>query len=217
MHKSWNDWISKRSRENDFKQAKAYVKKRQAEGHIVYPPNNKVMHAFDYSLDNIKVVILGQDPYHGPEQAHGLAFSVKNEIPPPSLKNIIKEVKAEGFKPQEKVLKGNLETWAEQGVFLLNCFLTVEKSKPKSHHKIGWETFTDSVISYLSEYHNNIVFILWGNSSKEKEKLIDSNRHYILKSPHPSGFSAHKGFFGNNHFILANKYLEKYNKTGINW
>ena len=151
-----------------------------------------------YSLDQVKVVILGQDPYHGPNQAHGLCFSVPNSIkPPPSLINIFKELEDDIGKKID-FTNGNLEHWAKQGVFLLNTTLTVERSRPLSHQKLGWNIFTDKVISTINKSRENIVFILWGSFAQSKKELIDSNKHLILTAPHPSPLSAHRGFFGIN-------------------
>ena len=186
----------------------------------VYPPGNLIFNAFNKTpFDNIKVVIIGQDPYHGYGQAHGLCFSVPKGVQiPPSLLNIYKELS------QEKELNfkipnhGNLERWAEQGVLLLNTTLTVRANTPTSHKGKGWETFTNSVIKIISEQKQNIVFLLWGGFAKTKEKLIDTKKHYILKSVHPSPLSANRGgWFGNNHFVLTNKFLKSKKISEINW
>ena len=167
-------------------------------------------------LEDTKVVILGQDPYHGPNQAHGLCFSVRQEVSiPPSLRNIFTEIHNDLGTPIPP--NGNLTRWAQQGVLLLNATLTVEAHKPGSHQKKGWELFTDAVISTVSEVQERVVFLLWGAYAKQKASLIDASKHLILTSPHPSPYSADRGFFGNRHFSQANKYLEKYQLKPIVW
>ncbi len=185
--------------------------------HTVYPEKENIWRAFQLSFFDIKVVILGQDPYHGLGQAEGLAFSVpEGSKLPPSLKNIYKEIELE-FGVKKDFQNGNLKLWVDQGVFLLNSVLTVRENTPASHQGLGWEKFTDYVIESLSDQRSNLVFILWGNYAKQKKSLIDSNKHLILDSAHPSPFSANRGFFGNNHFIKANQYLESNNLEIINW
>lgn len=184
---------------------------------IVYPPLTDVFKAFDKcSFENTKVVILGQDPYHGAGQANGLSFSVSKGIKiPPSLRNIFKELKDDvGV---EYPGHGDLSSWAEQGVLLLNATLTVEEGKPGSHQKMGWEDFTDSVIEGISKHKKNVVFILWGAFAQQKEELINAERHCIIKSPHPSPFSARKGFFGSKPFSKTNAYLSENQKGKIDW
>lgn len=183
----------------------------------VYPPASKIFAAFDYCpLDTLSVVILGQDPYHGPGQANGLAFSVSEGVAlPPSLKNIFKEVDAEFT--TGLITDGNLERWARQGVLLLNAALTVEAHTPMSHQKIGWLQFTDAVIKTVSERCDNVVFMLWGNFAISKAALIDASKHLVLKSVHPSPLSANRGFFGCGHFEAANRYLESKGKNIIDW
>ena len=184
----------------------------------VYPKPEEVFKAFWLTpFSKVKVVILGQDPYHGTHQAHGLCFSVpKGVTPPPSLKNIYKEIEDD-----EQIKKdfndGNLEPWAEQGVFLLNAILTVIAHQPASHSKKGWEEFTDYIIKTLSDKRENLVFILWGNYARSKKSLIDPKKHLILESAHPSPFSAYSGFFGCKHFSKANKYLEEHQIKKISW
>jgi uracil-DNA glycosylase len=184
----------------------------------IYPTAINVFKAFELTpFDSVKVVILGQDPYHGQGQAQGLSFSVPTGMRlPPSLQNIYKEIEAE-FGIQKDFTNGDLSHWAEQGVLLLNSVLTVQANKPASHQKIGWEEFTDLVISRLSEKRSGLVFILWGNFAKSKASLIDQNKHLILQSPHPSPFSARRGFFGNGHFSQCNQYLESHNIKAIQW
>lgn len=184
----------------------------------VYPKPEEVFKAFWLTpFSKVKVVILGQDPYHGTHQAHGLCFSVSQGIiPPPSLKNIYKEIEDDlGIKKDFN--DGNLEPWAEQGVFLLNAILTVIAHQPASHSKKGWEEFTDYIIKTLSDKRENLVFILWGNYARSKKTLIDQTKHLILESAHPSPFSAYSGFFGSKHFSKANKYLEEHRIKKISW
>ncbi len=184
----------------------------------IYPKPQDIFAAFQKTpFSQVKVIILGQDPYHGENRAHGLSFSVPDGInPPPSLKNIYKEIEQE-FGVKKDYSCGNLEIWAKQGVFLLNSVLTVEKGKPASHQKKGWENFTDLVIAKLSEKRENLVFMLWGNFAKSKKVLIDSDKHLILEAAHPSPFSAHNGFFGCNHFKQCNQYLEQNGQNVIDW
>ena len=183
----------------------------------VYPPGKLIFNAFNLCpFDKVKVVIIGQDPYHGPGQAHGLCFSVNDGIqPPPSLVNIFKEINSDLGKPIPQ--SGNLTRWAEQGVLLLNATLTVRAHQAGSHQKRGWEEFTDAVIRKLAEEKSNLVFILWGSYAQKKGAFIDRNKHLVLTSVHPSPLSAYNGFFGNHHFSLANDYLVKNGKTAIDW
>lgn len=185
--------------------------------HIVYPPGGLIFNAFDKTPFHIvKVVILGQDPYHGPGQAHGLCFSVPHGVPaPPSLVNIFKEIQDDLKIPVPK--HGNLEKWAEQGVLLLNATLTVRANQAGSHQKKGWEQFTDKVIQILSAQRTGLVFILWGRYAQAKEALIDTQKHYILKGPHPSPLSAYAGFFGCKHFSKTNELLRNQLLEEINW
>jgi uracil-DNA glycosylase len=183
----------------------------------IYPPAQDIFKAFDLCpFDSVRVVILGQDPYHGPGQAHGLAFSVQDGIKtPPSLKNIYKEIASDLDKKVPE--SGNLERWAMQGVLLLNATLTVADGQPGSHRGRGWERFTDAVIQTISDKNEQVVFMLWGNYARSKAKLINKEKHYILEAPHPSPLSAHAGFFGCKHFSKANHYLEKHGLTPIDW
>ena len=185
---------------------------------IFYPPGSLIFNSFNLTpLEKIKVVILGQDPYHGPGQAHGLCFSVPEGVrPPPSLLNIYKELESDLDK-KVNIQNGNLEAWANQGVFLLNTTLTVEKSKPLSHQDLGWSKFTDKVIALINKELKNIVFILWGSHAQTKKNLIDLNKHHILTSPHPSPLSAHRGFFGSKPFSKTNDFLESKQIDKINW
>jgi uracil-DNA glycosylase len=183
----------------------------------IYPPGKLIFNAFEKCpFDKTKVVILGQDPYHGPGQAHGLCFSVPDGISLPlSLQNIFKEIQDDLGIPLPK--SGNLERWTEQGVFLLNATLTVRAHEAGSHQKKGWETFTDKVISLLSDSHEHLIFLLWGAYAQRKGELINPERHLILRSVHPSPLSAHRGFFGNHQFSKTNEYLKKHGKAAINW
>ena|ERR1700744_3656652 len=195
-----------------------FLKKEKDEGHKIYPKNADIFNAFNTTpFDKVEVVILGQDPYHGEHQAHGLSFSVQKGIaPPPSLKNIYKELATdipEFTIPQH----GDLTEWAQQGVLLLNASLTVRASLPGSHQKRGWEEFTDTVIKKLSDEKEGLVFILWGAFAQAKAELIDSKKHHIIKSPHPSPFSADRGFFGSKPFSKTNALLVKEGKKPINW
>lgn len=183
----------------------------------VYPPGKEIFRAFDCAdFNNLKVVIIGQDPYHGPGQANGLCFSVREGVTmPPSLKNIFKEIQADLGKPFPKT--GELERWATQGVLLLNATLTVRASAPGSHQKIGWEEFTDAVIKEISDQKSNLVFLLWGAYAQKKGEIIDRSKHLVLMSAHPSPFSAARGFFGNKHFSKANDYLKSKGLKEIDW
>ena len=185
---------------------------------IYYPPGKQIFNAFNLTpLNNVKVVILGQDPYHGPGQAHGLSFSVPDSVkPPPSLINIYKELQ-DDLKKEVDFNNGNLENWAKQGVFLLNTTLTVERSKPLSHQKIGWDIFTNKVISVISNELENIVFILWGSFAQSKKEYIDSSKHLILTAPHPSPLSAHRGFFGSKPFSKTNDFLKSKQIDMVQW
>jgi len=185
--------------------------------YTIYPPGRLIFNAFQLTpFEKVKVVILGQDPYHGPGQAHGLCFSVPQGIPkPPSLVNIFKELNSDLQVPVPE--HGNLEKWADQGVLLINATLTVRESQAGSHQKHGWETFTNRVIELVSEKKTGVVFLLWGRFAQAKEALIDDTRHLILKAAHPSPLSAHNGFFGCRHFSRTNEYLVQQGKTGIDW
>ena len=183
----------------------------------VFPPKEEIFNAFSLCpFNEVKVVILGQDPYHGLGQAHGLSFSVRGEVKvPPSLQNIYKELKTDIG--NEIPTSGNLEHWSKQGVLLLNATLTVESGKPGSHHGLGWETFTDSVIKNISDKKEHVVFLLWGNFARSKSSLINESKHLILEAPHPSPFSAYTGFFGCKHFSKTNDYLTAHKLAPIQW
>ncbi|TDG35039.1 uracil-DNA glycosylase [Pedobacter changchengzhani] len=205
--------------EKDYmKSLKSFLQDEKTRGYEIFPKGSDIFNALNSTrFDDVKVVILGQDPYHGVGQAHGLSFSVqKGTTIPPSLKNIYKELTTdiEGFYTPTH---GNLTQWAQQGVLLLNATLTVRASEPGSHQKRGWEIFTDEVIKALSEKRENIVFLLWGKYAQQKASLIDQKKHHVLTAPHPSPFSVHTGFYGSNHFSKANKLLIKNNLKPIDW
>ncbi|MEM6520745.1 MAG: uracil-DNA glycosylase [Cyanobacteria bacterium P01_D01_bin.71] len=196
---------------------KEFLKAEKAAGKIIYPRGSLMFNAMNSTpFDEVKVVILGQDPYHGPGQAHGLSFSVPLGVaPPPSLVNIFQEIEQDlGIKPPKH---GCLQSWADQGVLLLNSVLTVEQHKAASHKGRGWEEFTDTIIDALNQQRDHIVFMLWGSYAQKKGKYIDRDRHLVLTSPHPSPLSAHRGFFGNQHFSKANAYLEDHDIEPISW
>ena len=201
-----------------FLQLATHLRTEKIQGKNIYPPGSRIFNAFSLTpFDEVKVVLIGQDPYHGAGQAHGLCFSVPEGItPPPSLVNIFKEIRSDlGIETPSGF--GNLSKWAEQGVLLLNAFLTVRANEPLSHSKIGWEEFTNTVISCLSENKKGVVFILWGKFAQSKQALIDETKHYVLKAAHPSPFSADKGFFGCKHFSKTNELLMKEGKAPIDW
>lgn len=213
----WKDVLKAEFSKPYFNQITVFLKAEQATGKIVYPPGNLIFNAFNKTpFDQVKVVLLGQDPYHGKNQAHGLSFSVQDGIiPPPSLVNIFKELYNDiGLAVPGS---GNLTKWAEQGVLLLNASLTVRAGEPLSHSKIGWMEFTDAVISKISDQKKNVVFLLWGKFAQEKQELIDETRHQVLKAAHPSPYSADKGFFGCRHFSKTNEYLMKHRIDPIDW
>ncbi len=213
---SWKLKLQDEFEKDYFKEVTAFVK-QEYQAHAVYPPGPLIFNAFDKcSFEDTKVVIIGQDPYHGSGQANGLSFSVNDGVKiPPSLKNIFKEIQDSLGKDIPK--SGNLEHWAEQGVLMLNAVLTVRAKTPRSHRGKGWEKFTQAVIELINQEKENVVFILWGKDAQERGQNIDQDKHCILASAHPSPYSAHNGFFGNNHFVLANEYLQKYGKTMIDW
>lgn len=216
--KTWKDALSEEKQKTYFQQILQYVHNERTAGKVIYPPQNEVFSAFALTeFSDVKVVILGQDPYHGPNQAHGLAFSVKPPVPPPpSLVNMYKEL-AEDISGFQIPKHGYLVDWAKQGVFMLNTGLTVEQGKAGSHSQIGWEIFTDKVIAQLNEYRENLVFMLWGSHAQKKGRFIDRQRHCVLESPHPSPLSAYRGFFGCKHFSKANEYLINQGISPINW
>jgi uracil-DNA glycosylase len=213
----WKELLKDEFSKPYFLQITTHLKTEKAQGKTIYPPGSLIFNAFNTTPpDNVKVVIIGQDPYHGPHQAHGLCFSVQNGIaPPPSLLNMFKELQQDVG--MHIPTHGNLTHWAEQGVFLLNASLTVRVGEPMSHAKIGWSVFTDTVIKKIAEKKKHIVFMLWGKFAQEKRLLIDETKHLILKAAHPSPLSAHAGFFGCKHFSQANEYLMSKGIDPINW
>jgi len=214
---SWKEVLRHEFTKPYFLQVVTHLKTEKATGAIVYPAGSLIFNAFNKTpFDKVKVVILGQDPYHGPGQAHGLSFSVPDGVPPPpSLVNIYKELHKDIGMPIPST--GNLTKWTEQGVFLLNAILTVRANEPASHAKIGWMDFTDAVIRKISDEKKGIVFLLWGKFAQEKQVLIDETKHYVLKASHPSPFSADKGFFGCKHFSRTNELLMKEGMAPIDW
>jgi len=217
METSWKNALSDLFDKPYFSQIADHLKAEKALKTTIYPNGGLIFNAFSFTpYDKVKVIILGQDPYHNPQQAMGLSFSVPDGLkPPPSLMNIFKELHKDIGMPIPS--SGNLTAWAKQGVLLLNAVLTVRANEPASHAKIGWTKFTDDVIISLSSQKKCLVFILWGNFAQEKIKLIDSSKHKILKAAHPSPFSAYNGFFGCKHFSATNEYLVKNNIDPIDW
>jgi uracil-DNA glycosylase len=213
---SWNEWLKDEFEKTYFHQLVDFVKQEFSQ-YPVFPPGKLIFNAFDKCpFEKVKVIILGQDPYHGPGQAHGLCFSVPEKMEyPPSLENIFKEIHDDLGVPLPS--SGNLERWAAQGVFLLNATLTVRAHQAGSHQNKGWEAFTDRVIHLLAENREHLVFMLWGSYAQQKGKFIDGDRHLVLQSVHPSPLSAYRGFFGNHHFSKANAYLAAHGKQPILW
>ncbi len=216
IHPSWQRVLAQEFDQPYFASLTSFVREQYAHSQV-FPPPGRIFAAFDSCpFEEVKVVILGQDPYHDIGQANGLCFSVADGVPmPPSLLNILKEVTADTGAPMPS--SGNLQRWADQGVLLLNATLTVEAHRAGSHQGRGWELFTDAVISLLSSQRQGLVFMLWGAFAIKKASLIDSRRHLVLTSPHPSPLSAHRGFFGNHHFTRANAYLQASGRTPIQW
>jgi uracil-DNA glycosylase len=216
IHESWYKILKEEFEKDYFLQLKEFLLEEKKQ-YQIYPPGNQIFAAFDSTpFENVKVVILGQDPYHGYGQAHGLCFSVNKGIKhPPSLMNIFKEIENDLGIPYPK--NGNLQTWAEQGVLLLNATLTVRAHQAGSHQKKGWEKYTDSIILNLSEKKENLVFLLWGNFAISKSLLINKSKHHILTSVHPSPLSAHRGFLGCSHFSKTNDFLQQKGIAPINW
>ncbi|UHQ23138.1 uracil-DNA glycosylase [Lysobacter sp. 5GHs7-4] len=217
LEPSWKarvgDWFAR----EDMRALSAFLRERKAAGARIYPPGPQIFAAFDATpFDRVKVVVLGQDPYHGPGQAHGLCFSVQPGVPvPPSLQNIYKEIHRDLGLPHPD--HGYLMAWAHQGVLLLNAVLTVEDGRAGSHQGKGWEGFTDHVVDTLNRERDGLVFLLWGSYAQAKGKVIDPRRHRVLKAPHPSPLSAHRGFIGCGHFSAANEYLSRQGQAPIDW
>ena len=218
MPLTWNQLLEQEKQQPYLQQILDFVEQERSAGKVIYPPAQHVFNAFKHTpLNQVKVVILGQDPYHGPNQAHGLCFSVLPGVKvPPSLRNMYKEltIDIENFVTPEH---GCLTSWAEQGVLMINTVLTVEAGKAHSHAKLGWETLTDKVIQTVNEHCNGVVFLLWGSHAQKKGAAIDPDRHHILTAAHPSPLSAYRGFFGCQHFSQTNKLLEQQDKAPIIW
>ena len=215
---TWSDVLGEEKQKPYFQHIMDYVQQERDAGKVIYPPQSDVFNAFKFtSFDEVKVVILGQDPYHGPDQAHGLCFSVQHGVKtPPSLVNMYKELANDipGFQIPSH---GFLQKWAEQGVLLLNTVLTVQQGMAHSHSKIGWESFTDQVIKQLSDYREGLIFLLWGSHAQKKGSVIDESKHTVLRAPHPSPLSAHRGFLGCGHFSKANEILQQQDVSPIDW
>lgn len=215
---SWFDFITTQQQQSYFQDLQAFITEQSHLGKTIYPAEADRFQAFTLTeLDNVKVVILGQDPYHGEGQAHGLSFSVPDGVKiPPSLRNIYKEL-SDDLNWSTQPENGDLTAWAKQGVLLLNTVLTVEKANAGSHAKKGWEVFTDNVIAHINEHTQGVIFLLWGSYAIKKSTMIDTQKHHILTSVHPSPLSAYRGFFGCKHFSQANALLLKQGKTAISW
>lgn len=217
MHPSWLVPLGQEFEQPYMQALKAFLLAEKQQGKVIYPESKNIFNAFNSTpLDAVKVVILGQDPYHGPQQAHGLCFSVQPGVQvPPSLQNMFKELQRDiGFKHPGH---GCLQAWANQGVLLLNATLTVQQAAAGSHQGRGWEQFTDRAIQIVNEKCSGVVFLLWGSYAQKKAAFIDQQKHLVLKAPHPSPLSAHRGFIGCGHFSLANSYLVSQGKTPIDW
>ncbi|GIU31850.1 uracil-DNA glycosylase [Shewanella schlegeliana] len=217
-HSSWQSFINEQQQQAYFQSMQQFVEGERAAGKVIYPPESEVLTAFDSTpLDKVRVVLIGQDPYHGPDQAHGLCFSVKHGVKtPPSLVNMYKELASDidGFTIPAH---GNLSRWAEQGVLMLNTVLTVEQGKAHSHAKSGWETFTANALALLNEQPQPIIFVLWGAHAIKKGKGINASQHQIISGPHPSPLSAYRGFFGCKHFSKINEILQARDEQPIDW
>lgn len=215
MHESWKEFLNAEFSKPYFKELSEFLH-QEYETKTIFPKKSLVFRAFTADLSKVTVVILGQDPYHTPGAAHGLAFSVPDSQPiPPSLVNIYKEIDSDVGEHHNKT--GNLQSWKDQGVLLLNNTLTVEAHRAGSHRGHGWETFTEATVRYLNETRPHLVFMLWGRDARSKAPLIDKTKHLVLESPHPSPLSAHYGFFGNHHFSKANAFLKEHNLPEIIW
>ncbi len=214
---SWKKELIQEFQHPYFSELKSFLEQEKNAGQVIYPPGSQIFNAFKYCpLDKVRVVIIGQDPYHGPGQAHGLCFSVPSGIqPPPSLVNIFKELQSDCGIAQPK--QGDLTKWAKQGILLLNSSLTVRAHTAGSHANKGWETFTDAVIQKINSEKRGIVFLLWGRPAQQKGKIIDPFSHHVLTAPHPSPLSAHRGFFGCRHFSKTNQILKDQGQQPIDW
>lgn len=217
LEPSWKERIGAYLERPEMQALSAFLRTEKQQGKVIYPPGPEIFAAFDHTpFDKVRVVILGQDPYHGPGQAHGLCFSVRPGVPPPpSLQNIFKEIERDlGIRAPDH---GCLTPWADRGVLLLNAVLTVERGLAASHQGKGWEGFTDAAIDALNREREGLVFLLWGSYAQRKGQLIDGHRHCVLRSVHPSPLSAHRGFLGCGHFSAANRYLEAHGQAPIDW
>ncbi len=217
LHPSWLEVLNDEFSKPYFSELKTFLLSEKQSGQTIFPPSNRIFAALDETaFDKVKVVIIGQDPYHGSNQANGMCFSVNRGVtPPPSLKNIYKEIETDlGISPPAH---GDLSRWAEEGVLLLNAVLTVRANQPASHQNQGWEQFTDTIIKTLSEKKSNLIFLLWGAFAKSKRNLIDAQKHLVLEAAHPSPFSAYNRFMGCKHFSKANMYLRQNGLEEINW
>lgn len=217
LHQSWLRRVGPEFQGSQMKELKDFLAERKVKGAKIFPRGSLIFNALDRTpFERVKVVILGQDPYHGPGQAHGLSFSVPRGVaPPPSLQNIFKELEADLGVPRST--HGCLETWADQGVLLLNAVLTVEEGKAGSHQNRGWEPFTDAIIRALNDERQHLVFLLWGAFAQRKAAFVDRKRHLVLESPHPSPLSAHRGFLGSRPFSKINSYLQEHGIAPVNW
>ena len=217
LHDSWLSRLQDQFEQEYMQKLRQFLLTRKRHRAVIYPPGNQIFNALDSTpFDKVRVVVLGQDPYHGPGQAHGLCFSVQPGVKiPPSLVNIYSEIQSDlGIAPPSH---GYLQSWAEQGVLLLNAVLTVERGQAGSHQGKGWEKFTDAVVQLLNEEREGLVFMLWGNYAKRKGSVINRHKHLVLNAPHPSPLSAHQGFFGCRHFSQANEYLQQHGQEPIDW
>lgn len=217
LHESWLTRLQEEFEQEYMHKLREFLVTRKQHRAIIYPPGKQIFNALDSTpFDQVRVVVLGQDPYHGPGQAHGLCFSVQPGVKiPPSLLNIYREIESDlGIVPPRH---GYLQSWAEQGVLLLNAVLTVERGQAGSHQGKGWERFTDTIVQLLNEEREGLVFMLWGNYAKQKGAVINRHKHLVLNAPHPSPLSAHQGFFGCRHFSQANQYLESHGQPPIDW
>jgi len=217
LHPSWLSRLESEFDQPYMQQLKQFLQQEKQQGKVIFPPAKQIFNALNTTpFDQVKVVILGQDPYHGPNQAHGLSFSVQPGVRiPPSLLNIYKELQRDLGLSMPR--HGHLQSWAAQGVLLLNATLTVEQANAGSHQGKGWEHFTDRMVQELNDHRQGLVFLLWGSYAQKKGKMIDRERHCVLQSPHPSPLSAHRGFIGNGHFSQANQYLQQQGLSAIDW